>query len=56
MTYYYNPTTHQIAKVLGVDDRTHLATIVIDDKSVTMDWHEFIKQFKSLAVKDDKAK
>lgn len=42
MTYYTNDKG-DFAKVLGVDDRTGLATVVINDKAVTMAWDAFIK-------------
>ena len=50
MTYYYNPKTGQYAKVLGVDDITGIAVVVINDKAVTMAWNEFIKEFKRMGV------
>lgn len=53
MRYYYNPITDQYAKVLGVDDRTNLATVIIDDKKDEMDWDEFISEFKQLRDKKD---
>lgn len=53
MRYYYNPTTDQYAKVLGVDDRTNLAAVIIDDKKDEMDWDEFISEFKQLRDKKD---
>lgn len=37
MTYYTNDKGN-IAKVLGIDDRTGLAKVVINDKAVTMAW------------------
>lgn len=49
MTYYTNDKG-DIAKVLGVDDRTGLASVVINDKTVTMAWDEFIKEFKRMRV------
>lgn len=48
MTYYYNPETGQYAKVLGVDDRTDIAVVMIDDKRCDVDWQVFLKEFKSL--------
>lgn len=53
MRYYYNPITDQYAKVLGVDDRTNLAAVIIDDKKDEMDWDEFISEFKQLRDKDE---
>lgn len=47
MTYYINDKG-DIAKVLGVDDRTNTATVVINDKMVEMDWDLFIQEFKRL--------
>lgn len=47
--YYYNPTTNQYAKVLGVDDRTGMATVVIDDKPRQMPWMAFLGEFTSMA-------
>lgn len=47
---YYINDNGDIAKVLGVDDRTGLATVVINDKVVTMAWDDFIKEFKGLGV------
>ncbi len=55
MRYYYNPTTEQYAKVLGVDDRTGIATVIIDDKKHEMDWDEFIGKFKQLRDKDERS-
>ncbi|OOS03254.1 hypothetical protein SAMN02745664_12334 [Moraxella cuniculi DSM 21768] len=55
MRYYYNPTTDQYAQVLGVDDRTGIATVIIDDKEYEMDWHEFIGKFKQLRDKDERS-
>lgn len=49
MTYYTNDKG-DIAKVLGVDDRTGLATVVVNDKAVTMTWDEFIREFKRMGV------
>lgn len=55
MRYYYNPKTNQYAKVLGVDDRTQIAIVVIDDKKVDLSWDEFIGKFKELVdVKETK--
>lgn len=53
MRYYYNPTKDQYAKVLGVDDRTGIATVIIDDKKDEMDWDEFIAEFRQLRDKDE---
>lgn len=50
MTYYIN-SKGDIAKVLGVDDRTGLASVVINDKHITMAWEEFIKEFSGIGVK-----
>lgn len=47
MTYYIN-NKGDIAKVLGVDDRTGLASVVINDKPTTMAWNEFIKEFNGI--------
>lgn len=55
MRYYYNPITDQYAKVLGVDDRTGIATVIIDDKKDEMDWDEFISEFKQLRDKDERS-
>lgn len=55
MRYYYNPTTDQYAKVLGVDDRTGIATVIIDDKKDEMAWDEFIGKFKQLRDKDERS-
>lgn len=49
MTYYTNDKGN-VAKVLGIDDHTGLATVVINDKAVTMAWDEFIKEFKRMGV------
>ncbi|MDO4896351.1 MAG: hypothetical protein Q3971_03215 [Moraxella sp.] len=49
MTYYTNDKG-DIAKALGVDDRTGLASVVINDKAVTMAWDEFICEFKRMGV------
>lgn len=49
MTYYIN-SKGDIAKVLGVDDRTGLASVVINDKAVTIAWDEFICDFKRIGV------
>ena len=46
--YYYNPITKQYAKVLGVDSETGFAIVVINDKTVTMAWDDFISQFNTL--------
>lgn len=46
----YQNNKGDIAKVLGVDDRTGLATVVINDKVVTMAWDEFIKEFKRMGI------
>lgn len=48
MTYYFNARTGQYAKVLGVDDRTDIAVVVIDGEQYSMDWQVFLKEFKSL--------
>lgn len=48
MRYYYNPATDTYAKVLGVDDRTNLATVIIDDKKDEIHWDNFISEFKQL--------
>lgn len=53
MRYYYNPTTDQYAKVLGVDDRTGIATVIIDDKKQEVPWDEFIGKFRQLREKDE---
>ena len=42
---YYNPTTNQCAIVLGVDDRTGIAHVCIDDEDIVMDWQVFIGLF-----------
>lgn len=55
MRYYYNPTDDKYAKVLGVDDRTGIATVIIDDKKDEMDWDEFISEFKQLRDKDERS-
>lgn len=55
MRYYYNPKTCQYAKVLGVDDRTGIATVIIDGKKDEMDWDEFISEFKQLRDKDERS-
>ncbi len=55
MRYYYNPITDQYAKVLGVDDRTGIATVIIDDKKDEMDWDEFISEFKQLRDKNERS-
>lgn len=47
---YYTNDKGDIAKVLGVDDRTGLATVVINDKAAVMAWDEFIREFKRLVV------
>lgn len=49
MTYYINDKG-DVAKVLGVDDCTGLATVVINDKAVTMAWDEFIEEFKRMGI------
>ena len=46
----YTNDKGDIAKVLGVDDRTGIATVVINDKTVTMYWDEFIRKFKRIGV------
>ena len=48
MTYDFNPKTGQYAKVLGVDDITGTAVVVINNKRCDMDWQDFLKEFKSL--------
>lgn len=45
---YYTNDNGDIAKVLGVDDRTNMATVVINDKTVEMDWDRFIEEFKRI--------
>ena len=50
MTYYTNDKG-DIAKVLGVDDRTGLASVVINDKEAIMTWDDFIKEFNSIDIK-----
>ena len=55
MRYYYNPTTDQYAKVLSVDDKTGIATVIIDDKKQEMPWDKFIGKFKQLRDKDERS-
>lgn len=45
---YYTNDNGDIAKVLGVDDRTNKATVVINDKTVEMDWDRFIEEFNRI--------
>ena len=49
MTYYFNDATGQLATVLGVDDRTNLATVVIDGDRYQMDWGDFLQVFNTLS-------
>lgn len=51
MTYYTN-NKGDIAKVLGVDDRTGMASVLINDQAVTMAWVDFIQEFRHLGVKN----
>lgn len=51
MTYYFNDATGQLATVLGVDDRTNLATVEIDGDRYQMDWGEFLQVFNTLCFK-----
>lgn len=51
MTYYFNDATGQLATVLGVDDRTNMATVVIDGDRHQMDWDEFLQDFNTLCFK-----
>lgn len=44
----FQPKNRAIAKVLGVDDRTDIAVVVIDGEQYSMDWQAFLKEFKSL--------
>lgn len=53
---YYINDNGDVAKVLGVDDRTGLAMVVINDKAVTMAWDDFIKEFKRMGLKDERSK
>lgn len=46
---YYTNDKGDIAKVLGVDDRTGLASVVINDKHTTMAWEEFVTTFRGIA-------
>lgn len=48
MTYYYNPKTGQYAKLLS--NKAGLAVVVINDKALTIAWHDFIREFKRLGV------
>lgn len=48
---HYTNSKGDIAKVLGVDDRTGLATVVINDKHTIMAWDKFIEEFNSMGVK-----
>lgn len=45
---YYTNDNGDIAKVLGVDDRTNKATVVINDQTVEMDWDRFIEEFNRI--------
>lgn len=47
---YYTNDKGDVAKVLGVDDCTGLATVVINDKAIVMAWSDFIKDFKRMGV------
>lgn len=49
MTYYTNDKG-DVAKVLGVDDRTGLATVVINGETKEMPWDRFIEKFKRMGV------
>lgn len=44
--YYHNPITDSYAKVLGVDNHTQIATVIIDGQTQQMPWEEFIHQFR----------
>lgn len=48
---HYTNSKGDIAKVLGVDDQTGLATVVINDKHTTMAWNEFVKEFNGIGIK-----
>ncbi|WP_323842527.1 MULTISPECIES: hypothetical protein [unclassified Moraxella] len=52
MTYYIN-SKGDIAKVLGVDDRTGMASVVINDKHTIKPWDKFIEEF-SIGVKNER--
>lgn len=52
MCYYYNETTDTYAKVLEKNDSQ--ALVVIRDRAVVVNWHEFISEFKPLECKDEK--
>lgn len=45
---YYINENGDIARVLGVDDRTNIATVVINDETVEKDWDRFIEEFNGI--------
>lgn len=43
---YQHKDTGKIVKVVGVDDRQDLASIIIDNHHSTAVWSEFVKEYQ----------